>query len=82
MRVRILYFAAAREAAGCGEEERELPESVATIADFADFVAREHVTLAPRMSSLRVARNERFTEPGDRIEDGDVLALIPPVAGG
>jgi molybdopterin converting factor small subunit len=34
------------------------------------------------MTTLRVARNELFAEPGDRIEDGDVLALIPPVAGG
>jgi molybdopterin synthase sulfur carrier subunit len=82
MRVRILYFAATREAVGFSEEERELPETIATVADFAQFVASVHLTLASRMGSVRIARNERFAEPSERIEEGDVLALIPPVAGG
>jgi molybdopterin synthase sulfur carrier subunit len=81
-RVRILYFAATRDAVGRGEEECELPDAVATVADFIRFVAAAHVMLAPRMESVRIARNERFAESADRIEHGDVLALIPPVAGG
>jgi len=82
MRVRVLYFAATRDAVGRGEEERELPEGVTTIEDFARLLATEHAVLAPRMASIRIARNERFAHPDERIVDGDVLALIPPVAGG
>jgi molybdopterin converting factor small subunit len=31
---------------------------------------------------VRLARNEEFARDEDPISDGDVIALIPPVAGG
>ncbi len=82
MRVRVLYFAGARDVAGRADEERDLPASVRTVADFARHIGEAHPALADRMSAIRVARNERFAEPTELVADGDVLALIPPVAGG
>lgn len=82
MRVRILFFAGVRDVVGRSEESVELPREVATVADFARFVARAHPALEERMASIRVARNERFAEPGELLAEGDTLALIPPVAGG
>ena len=35
-----------------------------------------------RLASVRFARNEEFAESRDAIAEGDVIALIPPVAGG
>jgi molybdopterin synthase sulfur carrier subunit len=81
-RVRILYFAATRDAAGCSEEERELPPSVTTVADLAAFLAHLHPALGERAGIIRIARNEQFAEPSETLEHGDVIALIPPVAGG
>ena len=81
-RVRVLYFAATRDAAGCAEEPMELGDEVVTVGDFARHVAYAHPALADNMSVVRIARNERFAEEAERVEDGDVLALIPPVAGG
>jgi molybdopterin converting factor small subunit len=34
------------------------------------------------MASVRIARNELFARDDEALQDGDVLALIPPVAGG
>ena len=82
MKVRVLYFAGAREAVGQGEEEVDLPAEVVTVHDFAGYVGRMHPALELRMSSIRIARNERFAEPEERLDAGDVLAVIPPVAGG
>jgi molybdopterin converting factor small subunit len=31
---------------------------------------------------VRLARNETFATNDEALEDGDVIALIPPVAGG
>jgi molybdopterin converting factor small subunit len=31
---------------------------------------------------VRIARNEAFASPDEALCDGDVIALIPPVAGG
>jgi len=82
MNVRILYFAGARDIAGVAEETCALPEGVVTVRDFARFVGERHTELAARMDSVRIARNERFATMDEPLADGDVLALIPPVAGG
>jgi molybdopterin converting factor small subunit len=31
---------------------------------------------------VRLARNETFATNDERLEEGDVIALIPPIAGG
>jgi molybdopterin converting factor small subunit len=32
--------------------------------------------------AVRLARNNQFLQPGERLEPGDEIALIPPVSGG
>jgi molybdopterin converting factor subunit 1 len=80
--VTVLYFAAVRELAGTDEERITLPEGVATIGDLARFLARHRPALEGRLASVRLARNETFATDDEPIADGDVIALIPPVAGG
>jgi molybdopterin converting factor subunit 1 len=82
MRVRVLYFAAVRELVGTDEEVVDLPPGVTTCADFARAIEERHPPLRGRLGSVRVARNEAFAAPSDALAEGDVLALIPPVAGG
>jgi sulfur-carrier protein len=82
MRVRILYFAAVREIVGVEEEEVELPASVGSVGDFVVFLAGHRPPLAGALPGVRVARNEAFAGAGEALAEGDVLALIPPVAGG
>lgn len=83
MTVRILYFAGLRDAVGIEEEALELPPGVTTIGALADFLAARHRAYAERRDHVRIARNEAFAGGRDeRIADGDVVALIPPVAGG
>lgn len=82
MRVTVLYFAAVRDLVGVDEERVELPAGVTTVDEFARWVEDARPALAGRLGAVRLARNERFAEPGEAIADGDVIALIPPVAGG
>ena len=82
MKIKVLYFAAVREIVGKDEEEMELPSSVATIGDLSGHLPKVHASLAGRLTSVRLARTETFATHDERIEDGDVIALIPPVAGG
>jgi sulfur-carrier protein len=82
MRIKVLYFAAVREIVGKDEEEIDLPPSVSNIGELSAHLVSVHASLAGRMSSVRLARNETFATNDERIEDGDVIALIPPVAGG
>lgn len=82
MNVQLLYFAAVRELVGVDEERVSLPGDVATVADLAAFLTRHRPSLAGRLGSVRFARNETFATNDERLEEGDVIALIPPVAGG
>jgi sulfur-carrier protein len=82
MRVKVLYFAVLRELTGHNEEWLDPPGDVATVADFARWLEGQRPELGGRLGAVRVARNERFAAPGDAFGEGDVLALIPPVAGG
>ena len=82
MKIKVLYFAAVREIVGKDEEEIDLPSSIATIGDLTAHLPTVHGSLAGRLSSVRLARNETFATKDERIEEGDVIALIPPVAGG
>jgi molybdopterin converting factor subunit 1 len=80
--VRILFFAALRDAVGRSEELVALPLGIRTVADLADHLASLHPAYAERRSHVRVARNEAFAADDEVLRDGDVIALIPPVAGG
>lgn len=82
MRVRLLYFAALRELTGIAEEERELPAGVGDVAALGAYLETTHAALAGRLGHVRFAVNEEFAAPTRGLSDGDVVALIPPVAGG
>lgn len=80
--ITILYFAAVRDLVGKDEEKIDLPSSVTTIATLSSHLASRHPALEGRLAPVRFARNEEFAKNEDPVADGDVIALIPPVAGG
>lgn len=82
VRVQVLYFAAVRDLAAVAEEPLELPAHVNHVAEFVTFLEGHRPELRGRLESVRVAVNEEFADPSSPVRDGDVIALIPPVAGG
>ncbi len=82
MQVTLLFFAAVRELVTEDEVKVELPADVCTVQQLATWLEARFPALQGRMKSVRLARNEAFAEPTEPLEDGDVIALIPPVAGG
>lgn len=82
MTVRILYFAGLRDALGLADETLALPPDVLTVGALAGHLAARHPAYAARRGHVRIARNEAFATDDDALADGDVIALIPPVAGG
>lgn len=65
-----------------GEESLELPGSVVNVGQLARYLEEVHPELAGRLHGVRLAVNESFAKLEDGVADGDVVALIPPVAGG
>jgi MoaE-MoaD fusion protein len=79
--VRVRLFAIQREQVGARLVSLELPAGSTVEVAWTVLVER-HPVLEPGRSSVRFARNGDYAEAGDRLEDGDELAVIPPVSGG
>jgi molybdopterin synthase catalytic subunit len=70
-----------RELAGTREEVLELPAG-ATIETAWEGIVAKHPLLAPGRPSVRFARNSAYAAATTLLEDGDEVAMIPPVSGG
>lgn len=81
MRVKVRFFAAARERAGRGEHVLELPPPV-TVQHVVDALMKAYPTLGSLLPHLRIAVDQEFATMGDAVPEGAEVALIPPVAGG
>lgn len=82
MNLTVLYFAAVGDLVGRAEERLEVPPSVTTVGALASHLVALYPALSDRLRYVRFARNEAFADASERLEDGDVVALLPPVAGG
>ena len=80
--ITVLYFAGLRELTRRTEEQLELPAEISTVKDLIEHLGRSRPELSGRFASVRVAINESFVGPEHALHPGDVVALIPPVAGG
>lgn len=81
MVLRIVYFALLRERLGRAEESLELP-APATVADALAALKERHAQLAGMSRSLLLAVNQALVPADFPLNDGDELALLPPVSGG
>ena len=81
MRVRVLLFAALREAVGQKQLELELPAD-ATLAELIARLESEHELLVRYRGRLLVRLNEERAALETQLGDGDEVALLPPVSGG
>lgn len=81
-RARVLFFAGARDAAGCESAEVAWEGGSLAVADFWARLVESFPSLAPLRDNVRVARNFEYLDRTGEVGDGDEVALIPPVSGG
>jgi molybdopterin converting factor subunit 1 len=81
MKVQVLFFAQAREAAGVSQRELTLDDG-ARVEDAVAVLGCEHPALAPLWPGLAIAVSGRLARRDASLADGDEVALLPPVSGG
>lgn len=92
IKVKILFFASARELAGVQETSAEIPLSDAaggdhlSVKEVRDYLGKEYAGLAPIIADVTLALNMEYVvrdrETSLVVRSGDEIALIPPISGG
>ena len=81
MRITVRLFASHREAAGTAEIAVELPAGSRAV-DALESCRRSHPRAPGRDAAMAFAVNREFATPDTELNDGDEVAVLPPVAGG
>lgn len=81
IRVKVLFFAAAKEAAGT-PEHTIYATAPATVRTVKEAVFSRFEKLFSFSRSLMVAVNEEYAADDTTVGDLDVVAFLPPVSGG
>jgi molybdopterin synthase catalytic subunit len=82
MYIRVLYYGVLRERYVGSREEKVLVPAGTVLAEFTETLCQLHPGLGDVLARIKVAVNEEFAAPTEPLRDGDVIALLPPVAGG
>ncbi|GAB4261474.1 MAG: molybdopterin converting factor subunit 1 [Saprospiraceae bacterium] len=80
MKLTLLSFGIAKDITGKRFSEIELPENC-TVAELRSLLAEQYPVLN-ELSALRFAINSEYAQESDLLQEGDEVALIPPVSGG
>jgi len=81
MHITVRYFAGHRDITGCAEEQVDLPDG-ATVGGLWDLLVERYPRLGGYRGRLLYAVNQEFGTVTTELQDGDEVALIPPVSGG
>ena len=88
MRVRLLFFGVLRERFGVSDETVALPDG-AVVTDLLELLRERTSNPLAGTSfnerlwrSLAVAVNREYCPAATKLQDGDEVALLPPVSGG
>jgi molybdopterin converting factor subunit 1 len=81
IRVKVLYFAQVREAAGIrGEEIILLKDS--TLKNLISKIEENHPGILQHKKDIQLAVNRNVAGKNLSLKEGDQIAVFPPVAGG
>lgn len=81
MQVKVLFYGGLKREAGAPERLLELPSAV-TVGGLLERLKAEFPILAPQLDVTAAAVGDRIVDEDYAIQDGDEIALLPPVSGG
>ncbi len=81
MKIRVLLFATLKQRAGWSQQVFEVPAGT-TVEHLLQTLNTEHPQLRILQISVYVAVNEEYADIHRELQEGDEIALFPPVSGG
>lgn len=81
MKVAVHFFATLRDLTGVRQQEVTMSEG-ATIAQLLDQLAQQHSRMGEALETAVISVNREYAFPDETLNDGDEVAIFPPVSGG
>ena len=81
IRVKVLYFAQVREAAGTSGEEIDLVKD-SSLNNLISKIEENHPGILRHKEDIQLAVNRNVAGKNLSLKEGDQIAVFPPVAGG
>ncbi|WP_394355163.1 ubiquitin-like small modifier protein 1 [Thermococcus sp.] len=88
VKIVVRYFARYRSLVGRGEEELEVPEGT-TVGELIEILRERYPVLRNEvfaeeddLADVHVSKNGRYVGFDNVLEEGDRVAVFPPVSGG
>lgn len=81
MKIRVLFFGLTRDLTGLREEWAEVCDGESVAGLWRAYEGR-FPALRSVSTSLQFAVNEELAKPDQQLQDGDEMAVMPPVSGG
>jgi molybdopterin converting factor subunit 1 len=81
MKISILYFATLRDRVGRRQEELEIPDGMRS-GEFKTWIGDRYPAIQKSMPTTIMAVNREYVTDEHALEQGDEVALFPPVSGG
>lgn len=81
MRIKVKVFASIKDICGFNEKELIVSDSI-KVNEVVDLFVNGNKLLSGTKNSLLIAVNEEYCGLDKILEDGDVMAIFPPVSGG
>ncbi|MGP8124633.1 MAG: MoaD/ThiS family protein [Nitrososphaerales archaeon] len=82
MRLKILYFASARDIVGKKGELLTIDDDARTVSELADMLQGMHPGLRGLENATRYAVNLEIVEGDAVLHEGDEVGVLPAVTGG
>jgi len=81
MRIKIKVFASIKDICGFSEKELIVSDSI-KVNEVVDLFIKGNQELSEKKDILLIAVNEEYCKMDRTLNEGDIIAIFPPVSGG